>query len=466
MQYITIDLCAGIGGIRKGFELAGDYKNIISAETDEFACKTYEHLFGDDPRNDLTSSDFKTKVKQIQYDVLLAGFPCQTFSSVGLKLGFEDTTKGTIFFDIKNIIKDTTPKVLFLENVENLVTHDKGNTFRIIIETLENELNYKVLGVTKDEQGKLFYNPRSFIKNSKYFGVPQNRPRVYIIAFSRKYFNEYISLLPEEIPDKSNKIVYRYLKDILEINVPVKYFLSSGYLETLERHFETQKSKGNGFGYRVINLPGNDNPIANTLLATGGSGRERNLIYDISNGLKYTGTTIKGKYSPINEKFIRTMTPTEWGRLQGFIGYAFVKADGSEGFSFPDNIPDSQKYKQFGNSVTIPVIEFMALFIKECMNKMLEKFTDLEKRLFYMYGLEFHICKRIYDKLYKNVREKTIHSYFDLVYHVGIKNYFTKYSVARFLNVSEARAYQIILQLKSNGCITEKERYGYTFNIN
>ena len=137
MQYKTIDLCAGIGGIRRGFELAGDFKTVASAEIDEQACRTYEHLHGDNPRNDITSDKFKQHLKTLRYDVLMAGFPCQTFSSVGLRQGFKDKIKGTIFFDIVDIIEQTTPKIVFLENVENLASHNKGNTFKTIIETLE-----------------------------------------------------------------------------------------------------------------------------------------------------------------------------------------------------------------------------------------------------------------------------------------------------------------------------------------
>jgi len=139
--YKTIDLCAGIGGIRKGFELAGQFENVLSAEIDKYACITYEHLFGDDPKNDLTTDVFKDTLVNTEYDVLLAGFPCQTFSRVGKQLGFRDKTKGTIFFDIADIISRTTPKAIFLENVENLISHNNGETLKTIIEALENELS-------------------------------------------------------------------------------------------------------------------------------------------------------------------------------------------------------------------------------------------------------------------------------------------------------------------------------------
>ena len=180
MKYKTIDLCAGIGGIRRGFELTGAFENVLSAEIDPAAAKTYMHLFGEDPTNDLTSEEFKQKTVETEYDVLLAGFPCQTFSKVGKKLGFRDTTRGTIFFDIADIISRTNPRAVFLENVENLVSHDRGNTIETIIRTLEEDLSYRVIGVTLDEDGNYVYSRSSLVRNSKDFGVPQNRPRTYI----------------------------------------------------------------------------------------------------------------------------------------------------------------------------------------------------------------------------------------------------------------------------------------------
>ena len=142
-MYKTIDLCAGIGGIRKGFEMTGKFKNVLSAEIDLSASKTYKLLFGENPFNDLTSDDFKRKVIETPYDVLLAGFPCQTFSRAGLEKGFDDSEKGVIFWHIAEIIEKTHPKAFFLENVDNLVKHDNGRTFRIIIETLEKKFKYE-----------------------------------------------------------------------------------------------------------------------------------------------------------------------------------------------------------------------------------------------------------------------------------------------------------------------------------
>lgn len=464
MEYKTIDLCAGIGGIRRGFELAGNFHNILSAEIDTLACKTYEHLFGENPQNDVTSEEFKKKLESLQYDVLLAGFPCQAFSSAGLRKGFLDTTKGTIFFDIADIIKRTQPKAVFLENVENLLSHDKGNTFKTIIKILEDELSYKVIGVSDDGQGNYKFSSNSFVRNSRNFGIPQNRPRVYIVAFNKIYFGEHIKELPDKLPEGSDEIIYANLADVLDRDVEPHFFLSSGYLTTLENHIIRQKKKGNGFGYRIVNAPEIDNPIANTLLATGGSGRERNLIYDFENGIRYAGMTLKGKKTPINNKNIRTMTPTEWGRLQGFIGYAFLDENGLDHFSFPNDISNQQRYKQFGNSVTIPVIKTMAFFMYECLNKMTGNFSVIEKELYGMYGDEFEICSRISTLLKHHVHEKTIVMYFSLVRSLGVSKSFTNYEVANYLGFSTARTSQMLKQLIKTGCLKKIGRY-YSFEV-
>ena len=169
--YRVIDLCAGIGGIRRGFERSLGAETVLSAEIDDYACKTYEHLFGQNPKNDLTTDEFKALVAEADYEILLAGFPCQTFSRVGLGEGFGCEEKGQIFFHISDIIERTRPAAFFLENVDNLVTRDKGRTFRTIINELEIKLKYKVIGVTITEDGTPSYVSKDFIRNSRAFGV-------------------------------------------------------------------------------------------------------------------------------------------------------------------------------------------------------------------------------------------------------------------------------------------------------
>ena len=375
MIYKTIDLCAGIGGIRRGFELTGKFENVLSAEIDEYACKTYEHLFGENPKNDLTSEEFKELVSRTEYDILLAGFPCQTFSRVGQQMGFRDTTKGTIFFDIADIISRTNPRAIFLENVENLVSHNKGETLRRIVTTLEDELGYRIIGVTMDEDGSYVYNTKSFIRNSKNFGLPQNRPRTYIMAFSKKMFGDAVKVLTDDMPFSNHKVISEDLNSIIEPEVDDVYYMSSGYWDTLKKHKMREQAKGHGFGYVIVNAPGIEHPIASTILATGGSGKERNLIFQPKAGI--AGKKLPTKKTGLNSEGIRVLTPTEWGRLQGFIGYAFLDENGHETFSFPENTTRTQKYKQFGNSVTIPVIEEMALFMLSCFKKMTKAQANL-----------------------------------------------------------------------------------------
>lgn len=421
MSYKTIDLCAGIGGIRRGFELTGGFENVLSAEIDEFAAKTYEHLYGDNPLNDLTSEAFKNKVVNTDYDVLLAGFPCQSFSSVGKKLGFRDSTRGTIFFDIADIVSRTTPKALFLENVENLISHDQGKTIEKIVEVLEDELNYRIIGVTIDDDGAYRYTSKSFVRNTKFFGLPQNRPRAYIMAFSKTHYGEAIKQLTEELPKSSPKIVFEDVESVLEKDVDIKYYLASGYLETLKNHKKRQAEKGYGFGYSVVNISKNGKPTcANTILATGGSGKERNLIYQPKEGV--AGQIVKGKRTPINDEGIRMMTPTEWGRLQGFIGYAFLDENNNDMFSFPDSITNGQQYKQFGNSVSIPVIEEMANFMLHCFN-------ILEQN-------QFEIVKML----------------------ASNNEFFTKRAVMEALNINARQAGNVLKEMVDNGQIVRVSR--------
>jgi DNA (cytosine-5)-methyltransferase 1 len=370
VKYKTIDLFAGIGGIRKGFELTGSFENVLSAEIDKYACITYEYLFGENPCNDVMSEEFKQKVANSNYDVLLAGFPCQAFSRAGKQEGFLDQLRGTLFFDIADILKRTRPKAFLLENVDNLLSHDKKRTFKIIIDTLVNQLDYKVIGVTKDETGVLQYEPRTFIRNSRNFGIPQNRPRVYIMGFDQKYFGDKINRLPsDELPKERTKAyIYENLNEVLEMGADPLYYLSQGYVETLKRHRSRHEGRGNGFGFMILNEPGNERQVSNALLATGGSGKERNLIFDQQAGI--SGTVVSTKKTPLNHEHLRVMTPREWGKLQGFINYGFIDEEGKDQFSFPPTISRGQQYKQFGNSVTIPVIEEMARFMKISLENM------------------------------------------------------------------------------------------------
>jgi len=314
--YKSIDLFAGIGGIRLGFEQTKSVKNIFSAEVDRYACQTYKENFGEDPHCDVTQVNEKNLP---DFDILLAGFPCQAFSIAGKKGGFEDT-RGTLFFDVARIIKEKQPKAFLLENVKGLTHHDKGKTFKTIINVLEEDLGYTVY---------------SKLLNAKDFGIPQKRERIYIVGFKKEIEFEF----PKPVKLKST------VQGILEKNVvSSKYYLSDRYLDTLRKHKARHKAKGNGFGYEIVDT------LANTLVV-GGMGRERNLVYDHRLTDFTPRTNIKGE---INREYIRKMTPREWAKLQGF----------------PDNykipVSDTQAYRQFGNSVSVPVINAIAeLMIKK-----------------------------------------------------------------------------------------------------
>ncbi|KIM03283.1 MAG: restriction endonuclease HpaII [Sulfurovum sp. AS07-7] len=363
VKYKTIDLFSGIGGIRRGFELTNGFQNILSAEIDKYACITYEHLYGENPHNDVTREEFKEKVRKTNYDVLLAGFPCQSFSIAGDKKGFKDTTRGTLFFHVADIIKETKPKAFLLENVEGLYRHDKGKTFKIIIDTLVKELNYKIVGVDELDNGELKYSSESFLRKTIDFGLPQKRIRTYIVGFSSDVIPNNYPLKP--LPLKSKKVIFKNLYDLLEKDVSAKYYLSEQYIRTLEKHKANHQSKGNGFGFKIVN--NGDNPIANTILATGGSGKERNLV--LQEKPEYYGQMFGSKQTPINNQGIRVMTPMEWARLQGFKDYAFVN-NGMDTFSFPQTISETQQYKQLGNSVSIPVIEEIAYYIYNTLEEL------------------------------------------------------------------------------------------------
>ena len=208
------------------------------------------------------------------------------------------------------------------------------------------------------------------MRNSRNFGVPQNRPRVYIMGFDREFWGDEVDNLPNTLPEKRSKKIYNDLNDLLEMNAEPEFFLASGYVETLERHKARHESKGNGFGYKIVNLPEIENPVSNALLATGGSGKERNLVIDMRDGI--AGMQLPLRKTPLNNKGIRVMTPREWGKLQGFINYGFIDKDGNDNFSFPNGVGKAQQYKQFGNAVTIPAVEEMAKFMKKCLKQLEE----------------------------------------------------------------------------------------------
>ncbi len=324
----SIDLFAGIGGIRMGFDRAfgDDIETVFVSEWDEPAQKTYRANFHDD--FDITGDITQVDEKDIpSFDICLAGFPCQAFSIAGKHMGFEDDYKGrcrgTLFMDVARICDYHKPKVIFCENVKGLTMHDRGRTFQTIKKTFE-DLGYKVF--TK-------------VLNSKNFGVPQNRERIYIVCFRN-------DIAPEEFefPEKTDDT--KCIRDILEEKpVPAKYYLSDVYLETLKKHKERHAAKGNGFGYEIRPLDG----VAGAIVC-GGMGRERNLIIDPRQTDLTPTTHIKGE---INKEGIRKMTPREWARLQGF----------PDTFQLP--LADVHLYKQFGNSVTVNVIEAIANRIKE-----------------------------------------------------------------------------------------------------
>ena len=463
MKWKTIDLCAGIGGIRRGFELTGCFENVLSAEIDEQACQTYQLLFGDNPRNDLTKRSFKDEVKATKYDVLLAGFPCQAFSGVGLREGFRDKTKGTIFFDVAEIIDETRPKVVFLENVRNLIPHDKGRTFKTIIDILENGLNYKVIGVTRKD-GELYEAPKSFIRNTKDFGLPQNRPRVYIVCFSRDYFGDAVDMLPNELPLRGTKQIFESVNDILESDVDASFFLSSGYLRTLEKHAVRQEAKGYGFGYNIVNREGIEKPMAMTLLATGGSGKERNLVVDKVNGVRWGGTKTPQKKTPINLKNIRMMTPTEWGRLQGFIGYGFVDEKGVDHFKFPEGMTNAAKFKQLGNSVSIPVIEVMANFVIQCVTQMTSSMGELEKMSLGLDPDSVRVYRGIEDRTKSGFNKPSRVHCAELLRKFGCDKEFSLTEAAMVTQITSTGIGYLLRHLCEAGCLKKVSRGRYSLS--
>ena len=326
-MYRSIDLFAGIGGIRKGFDnaFADEIKTVFVSEWDENAQKTYKANYYD--KFEIAGDITKIDEKEIpSFDICLAGFPCQAFSLAGKRMGFDDDYKGmcrgTLFQDVVRICEYHKPKVIFCENVKGLTIHDRGRTFKIIKRAFE----------------QIGYTVYDKVLNSKDFGVPQNRERIYIVCFRNDIDNHNFQFPQGE--DSATCI-----KDIMDpAPVPSKYYLSNTYLNTLIRHKERHMAKGNGFGYEIRDIDGQ----AGTIVC-GGMGRERNLIVDEREHSMIPTTRIKGE---INKENIRKLTPREWARLQGF----------PENFKL--ELADTHLYKQFGNSVTVNVIEAIAKEIK------------------------------------------------------------------------------------------------------
>ena len=301
-----IDLFAGIGGIRIPFEELGG-KCVFTSEWDKYSQKTYLANYGELPSGDIT----KINPKDIpSHDLLIGGFPCQPFSMAGLKKGFDDT-RGTLFFNILEILREHKPKAILLENVKNLKGHDKGKTFEVITKHLE-ELGYTV---------------HTKVLNAKNFGVPQNRERIYIAGFLEECSFEF----PEPPYTKTR------LGDILEEDVNPKYTISDRLWEGHQRRKSKHKAKGNGFGYSLFN---EDSEYTSTMSARYYKDGSEILIEQ-------------------NGKNPRKLTPKEASRLFGFPE------------TFKITVSDNQAYKQFGNSVAVPVIRAIA-------EKMVSAFTSAE----------------------------------------------------------------------------------------
>lgn len=305
-KFSFIDLFAGIGGIRIAFERAGG-KCVFTSEWDKPCQITYEANFGEKPQGDIT----KIAAKDIpDHDILTGGFPCQAFSIIGDRLGFADT-RGTLFFDVERILREKQPKAFLLENVKQLTSHDKGRTFKIILERLENLgyfVHYKVL-------------------NGLDFGVPQKRERIIFVGFKENY--------PFEFPKRGGKT--KTLSDILEPGgqIDKKHFLSDAYRKKLEKRLKEQNKR---ITARPVVLHENK----------GG-----NLgIHAYSCALRANGSY---NYLTVNAE--RRLTPREMLRLQGFPD------------TFKIVVPDMQLRKQAGNAVVIPKIEAVARAMVKAMEQ-------------------------------------------------------------------------------------------------
>ena len=306
-KFTFIDLFAGMGGFRLAMQAQGG-KCVFSSEWNAYSQKTYFANFGEMPFGDITKELTKSYIPE-EFDVLCAGFPCQPFSiagvskkkSLGRETGFKDKTQGTLFFDVADIISRHRPKAFYLENVKNLTSHDKGNTFRIIRETLE-ELNYSIHYQVMDGQTY----------------VPQHRERIMIVGFDKKRYHGEEKF---EFPEQHEAT--RAIKEILEPNIDPKYTLSDKLWAYLQNYAEKHRAKGNGFGYGLVDLNG----ISRTLSARYYKDGSEILI-------------------PQEEgKNPRRLSPRECARLMGYPDKYRI-----------DRVSDVQAYRQCGNSVIVPLI--------------------------------------------------------------------------------------------------------------
>lgn len=329
-QFTFIDLFAGIGGMRIAFDRAGG-QCVYSNEWNKYSQQTYFANFGDQPEGDITKVDAKDIP---DHDILVAGFPCQPFSiagvskknSLGRATGFEDKTQGTLFFDVCRILKEKRPKAFMLENVKNLCSHDKGRTFKVIQESLD-ELGYEVFFDILDGQNY----------------VPQHRERILIVGFDRERYGEDIGFDFALTPKKTKPV----MRDILDSEVDAKYTLSDKLWIYLQNYAAKHKAAGNGFGYGIAPLDG----VSRTISARYYKDGSEILIAQ------------EGK-NP------RRLTPRECARLQGF----------PDTFKIP--VSDTQAYQQFGNSVVVPLMENVAKLIVSKIAILEEKETgELQKKV-------------------------------------------------------------------------------------
>ena len=300
-RYKMIDLFAGIGGTRLGFMQTKAVNIVFSDEFNTFSQKTYHANFGEYPAGDITQID---EHDIPDHDILVGGFPCQAFSQAGLKRGFDDA-RGTMFFEIARIIKAKRPKAFLLENVKNLQTHDNGKTYKTI------------KGILLD----LGYAVNERVLAARDFGVPQNRERIYIVGFDKKQVPNYASFR-YPVPPKTET----HLGDILIKKVDDKYTISDALWAGHQRRKKDNKEAGKGFGYSLFNAK---SPYSNTISARYYKDGSEILIEQ-------------------KNKNPRKLTPREAARLQGF----------PDEFIIP--VSDTQAYKQFGNSVAVPVVHAVA----------------------------------------------------------------------------------------------------------